>query len=235
MLLRLDALAQAFNRVVWPHPDAPLGEDRPLVDILGHHVDGAAGFGDAGVERNPDRVHGAGELGKQGRMDVDDPPLEFAGEGPFQDRVIARADDQLDTVLAKLPHHFPITRLAIGKGRQTKHLARDAGLLRDLERRALTVGTHHHDTGGIEWIFCGLDQGLQVAAPARNQDANPEPAHSRIWTRRCADATMSPTTNTSPSRIRSAVAALASSTTTIIPIPILKVRHISSSGVKGAR
>ena len=93
MLLRLDALPQAFHRVVRPYLDAPLGEDRPLVDILGHHVDRAASFSDARVERHPDRVHGAGELREQRRVDVDDAAGKFAGEGPFQDRVIPRADD----------------------------------------------------------------------------------------------------------------------------------------------
>src|ERR1700730_13451479 len=168
-------------------------------------------------------------------MEVDDPPGEFPGEGPLQDRVIAGADDQLDAVLLEPPRHFPVTRLAIREFGEAKHLAGDAGFLRDLERRTVTVGTDHHHPRGIQGVFGGLDQHLQVAAPARNQDANPEPAHSRIWTRRCSDATMSPTTKTSPARTRSAVAALASSTTTIIPIPMLKVRHISSSGVKGAR
>src|SRR5205807_9253854 len=168
-------------------------------------------------------------------MNVDDSPREFPREDPLQDRIVTGADDQLDVVLAKHPHHLPVTHFAVGEIGEAKHVAGDARLLRDLERRALTVGTDHHHPGGIERIFRGLDQGLQVAAPAGDQDANPEPAHSRIWTRRCADATMSPTTKTSPSRIRSAVLALASSTTTIIPMPILKVRHISSSGVKGAR
>src|ERR1700674_3934978 len=144
-------------------------------------------------------------------MKIDDPARELPGEGVLQDRVIAGADDQLHAVLLEHLRH------------------------REIARRAVAVGAPHHDARGIERILRGLDQYLQVAAPARDQDANPEPAHSRIWTRRCSDATMSPTTKTSPSRIRSAVAALASSPMTIIPIPILNVRHISSSGVKGAR
>src|ERR1700686_3890617 len=168
-------------------------------------------------------------------MEVDDPARELPGEGVLQDRVIAGADDQLHAVLLKDPGHGEIAPPPVRKLRQAKQLARDAGFFREVDRRAFAVGAHHHDACGIVRVLRGLDQDLQVAAPARDQDANPEPAHSRIWTRRCSDATMSPTTKTSPSRIRSAVAALASSTTTIIPIPILKVRHISSSGVKGAR
>src|SRR6202022_476896 len=168
-------------------------------------------------------------------MKVDDPARELPGEGVLQDRVIAGADDQLHAVLLEHLRQREIARPPVRKASQAKHVVGNARFFREVDRRAVAVGAHHHDARGIERVLGGLDQYLQVAAPARDQDANPDPAHSRIWTRRCSDATMSPTTNTSPSRIRSAVAALASSTTTIIPMPILKVRHISSSGVKGAR
>ena len=136
---------------------------------------------------------------------------------------------------AELPHHGEVARLTVRIVGQPEGRPRDARLLGQLERRALPVGADQDDARRVEWIFRRLDQGLQVAAPARHQDANPEPAHSRIWTRRCSDATMSPTWKTSPSRTPSAVSALDSSTTTIIPIPMLKVRHISSSATKGLR
>src|SRR2546429_8035021 len=80
MPLRLDPLAQALNRVVGTNFDTPLGEDRTLVEVIGHDVDGAASFRDAGLQGHGDRVHGARELRKQRRMDVDDPPLELAGK-----------------------------------------------------------------------------------------------------------------------------------------------------------
>src|ERR1700738_1210785 len=168
-------------------------------------------------------------------MKVDDPARELPGEGVLQDRVIGGAAAPPPAGLVEQLPHRETAPPPVRKASQAKHVARDARFFREVDRRAVAVGAHHHDARGIERVLRGLDQYLQVAAPARDQDANPEPAHSRIWTRRCSDATMSPTTKTSPSRIRSAVAALASSTTTIIPIPILKVRHISSSGVKGAR
>src|ERR1700694_4081852 len=168
-------------------------------------------------------------------MEVDDPARELPGKGVLQDRVVAGADDQLHAMLLEHLRHREIARPPVWEASQAKHLARDASFFCEVGRRAFAVGAHHHDACGIEGVLRGLDQDLQVAAPARDQDANPEPAHSRIWTRRCSDLTISPTTKISPSRIRNAVAALASSTTTIIPIPILNVRHISSSGVKGAR
>jgi hypothetical protein len=47
VLLRLDPVTQAFHGVVRPHLDTPLGQDWPLIDILGDHVDGAASLGNA--------------------------------------------------------------------------------------------------------------------------------------------------------------------------------------------
>src|SRR6202165_1841811 len=168
-------------------------------------------------------------------MKIDDPARELPGEGVLQDRVIAGADDQFHAVLLEHLRHGEIARPPVRKASQAKHVAGDARFFREVDRRAVAVGAHRHNARGIERVLRGLDQYLQVAAPARDQDANPEPAHSRIWTRRCSDGTISPTTKTSPSRIRNAGAPPAPSTTTIIPIPILNVRHISSSGVKGAR
>src|SRR6202140_1276653 len=159
-------------------------------------------------------------------MKIDDPARELPGEGVLQHRVIAGADG---------PRHPQSPPPPVREASQAKHLARDPLFFREVERRAVAVGADHHDARGIERVLGGLDQDLQVAAPARDQDANPEPAHSRIWTRRCSDATISPTPKTPPVTIRNAVAALPSSTTTIIPIPILNVRPIPSSGVKGAR
>src|ERR1700682_6656020 len=235
MLLARDPLAHTLNRVIGTDLDTPLAEDRTLVDIIGNEVDGAAGFRDAALQGHGGGGHRAREIGKQRRMNVDDPSSELAGEGMLQDGIVSRAYHQFHVVQSKCGRHGEVTRLAVREVGEPKHLARYPRLLCQLERRAVAVGADHHDSRRVHGILPRLDQRLEVAAPAGNQDANPEPTHSRIWTRRRSDATMSPTTKISPASRRRAVAALASSTTTIIPSPILNVRHISSSGVKGAR
>src|SRR6185312_621368 len=43
--------------------------------------------------------------------------------------------------------------------------------------RAWHVGNHCNDLGGIVWVPGGVDQGLEVRAPARDQDADALPRH----------------------------------------------------------
>src|ERR1700682_2186571 len=168
-------------------------------------------------------------------MDVDDSALELAGEGVFQDGIVSRAYHQFDIVYPERLGDRESTRRAVGEVAHSKDLARDPSLLGHVKRRAVPVSANHHHSRRVHRVFSRLDERVQVATPAGDQDANPKSAHSKIWTRRRSDVTISPTTKISPSSSRSAVAALASSTTTIIPSPILNVRHISSSGVNGAR
>src|SRR5439155_871526 len=120
-----------------------------------------------------------------------DAARELAREDPFQDGIVARAYHQFHAVKAKLPRHSKVAPFTVGIVGQPEGRVRDARLVGQLERCAIAVGADDHDARRVERILHRLDQGLQVAAPAGHQDANPEPSHSRVWTRRCADATVS--------------------------------------------
>src|SRR5581483_2001707 len=93
-----DPLGQRLGRVAGEDRDALLQQDGALVVVQVGQVDRAAGLPGAGAE---DRlvhavpVHAlAAEVREQGRVDVEDPPLELAGEEVAADE--ARHDHQVD-------------------------------------------------------------------------------------------------------------------------------------------
>jgi hypothetical protein len=66
-----------------------------------------------------------------------------------------------------------VTRVAVLVLGKPKQLARDATFLRNLERGTVAVGADQHDARRVVRISGSLDQRLEVAALAGNQDAHP--------------------------------------------------------------
>src|SRR3989475_11697920 len=209
--------AERFQSVAVQHRYRLLEEDRTRIEVRGHDVDRRSGPRGAACQRLLDRVHPAGKLRQQRRVDVDDATDERVEKRLRVDPVEARVDDKLHIATQKKIAHRDITLLRRVEGLLRKLRQRDPAFPRESGPGARRPVGGHRDHVEIK-----LDQVAEVRSLARHADSEPQRKTTRsgpAW-RTTSPITMPPSGTSRRS------------TTRIIPIPMLKVPYISSSAIR---
>src|ERR687887_1353069 len=192
----MDAIEERLARL---HRDGLLRDHRAAVEALVDEVHRDTGRLDTGCQCVVDRVRPR-KLGQERRMDIDDALGKALEERLREQGHVTGEDDEVNTPELEPVRELAVACLTVGVAVQLEDAGRDPGGRRALERRH--AGLVGRDCRNRQ---AGVDQRLQVRAPAGDEDA---------------DHRSSPMTS---------VPTGASGTTAHMPIPTLKTRLSSSS------
>jgi hypothetical protein len=128
-------------------------------------------------ERLTMRVRAA-ESGEKGGMDVEHPPGPALNEPIGEDAHEAREAQDVDARRLQGAVEFLLEGAAVRKSLVVHHCRRDAGLGGAREPGGLgPVRGHEHDLGGIIRLPRRRDEGSEVGAAPRDEDAHAFAAH----------------------------------------------------------
>ena len=179
MLLLEDPRGQRLHRVVVFHRHRALEQDWTAVQLPGDEVDGRAADLHAVVERLALRVH-AGKGRQQRWVDVQDGVGERLEQRRADEPHETRKANEDGTARPQFLDEPPIVVVARGELAMVDDEGFDSGLggAREAGRRRL-VRDHDRNPRAKLTVGDGVDQRLQVAAAARDENTEPPRRHGR--------------------------------------------------------
>jgi hypothetical protein len=179
VLLDEDAGGEGFFGVALQHRHGALNDDRAGVELGGHEVHGDATHLHTVRERLPLRVQ-SGERGKQRGVDVHDCVGERRDEPGAYTSHEPRQADHVHVVRAELVHQRAIVVVARRPPAMVEDGGLDAGQAGAIEPAGPGhVRDHDGDRRLEAAVRHGVDERLEIAAAAGDQDAEPPGRHAR--------------------------------------------------------
>ena len=171
MFLDKNPRRQRGTGITVEHGDRPLHDDRPAVECVRHEVDRGASDLYPVLQRVTLSVH-ARERRKERRMDVQNGLRKRLEERRADHTHVPGKAHKTNIARAKLPRNGPLVVFA-GRRRAMINTQRlDAGTPRDFEPGRLGAIRHNDRHDGVETpVAYRIDQGLKIAAPARDEHA----------------------------------------------------------------
>jgi hypothetical protein len=175
MLFDQDPGRQRLNVVIVKNRYGGLKHDRPIIEIQGDQMHRGAGNADAVIEGLPLCVESR-ERRQQRRVDIECPIRKRVEE---RSRHTSHETGQADQIDPALPEHFRkgvIVRLLTDVRFRIHPLRLDAGIAGTFETGGITSIRDDDANRRVETAVSSCaDDGLEVAAAARNQDGKTRP------------------------------------------------------------